>query len=242
MTSSINPNNIDGTYPVAGQDNDSQGFRDNFTNAKNNFTEAKTEIEDLQSKVVLKAALSGETIDNDGGAALLKNFELRDTSETRVAKGSVSGTSTFSYSAGSYQTITSSGALTFAFSDFPASGKLGRISIEVTIADVSHTVTLPAAVTVGIEYLQGFASNAITFDVVGTYIFEFTTHDAGAVIAINDKTRGAGMQLDQRTPANIGQAGDIAGMVAIDASYVYVCTGTFDASTVIWKRALVSAY
>ena len=34
MASSINPNNIDTTYPVAGQDNDSQGFRDNFTNIK----------------------------------------------------------------------------------------------------------------------------------------------------------------------------------------------------------------
>ena len=30
MASNINPNNIDTTYPVAGQDNDSQGFRDNF--------------------------------------------------------------------------------------------------------------------------------------------------------------------------------------------------------------------
>ena len=37
MASSINPSNIDGTYPVAGQDNDSQGFRDNFTNVKTNF-------------------------------------------------------------------------------------------------------------------------------------------------------------------------------------------------------------
>ena len=27
MSSNINPNNIDTTYPVAGQDNDSQGFR-----------------------------------------------------------------------------------------------------------------------------------------------------------------------------------------------------------------------
>ena len=34
MASSINPSNVDGTYPVAGQDNDSQGFRDNFTNIK----------------------------------------------------------------------------------------------------------------------------------------------------------------------------------------------------------------
>ena len=53
MSSNINPNNIDTTYPVAGQDNDSQGFRDNFTNIKNNFTEAQTELNDLQTKVWL---------------------------------------------------------------------------------------------------------------------------------------------------------------------------------------------
>ena len=40
MTSQINPNNIDGSYPVAGQDNNSQGFRDNFTNLKVNFQDA----------------------------------------------------------------------------------------------------------------------------------------------------------------------------------------------------------
>ena len=49
MTSSINPNNIDITFPVAGQDNDSQGFRDNFTNLKTSLQYAKDEIEDLQS-------------------------------------------------------------------------------------------------------------------------------------------------------------------------------------------------
>ena len=38
MASSIVPGNIDGTFPVAGQDNSSQGFRDNFTASKNNFT------------------------------------------------------------------------------------------------------------------------------------------------------------------------------------------------------------
>jgi len=32
--SNINPNNINAAYPVAGVDNDSQGFRDNFTNIK----------------------------------------------------------------------------------------------------------------------------------------------------------------------------------------------------------------
>ena len=49
MASNIVPGNVDGTYPKAGQDNSSQGFRDNFTAIKNNFTEAVTEIVDLQT-------------------------------------------------------------------------------------------------------------------------------------------------------------------------------------------------
>ena len=32
MTSQINPNNIDAAYPVAGQDNNTAGFRTNFSN------------------------------------------------------------------------------------------------------------------------------------------------------------------------------------------------------------------
>ena len=34
MASNINTNTIDENYPVAGIDNDSQGFRDNFTSIK----------------------------------------------------------------------------------------------------------------------------------------------------------------------------------------------------------------
>ena len=55
MTSQINPNNIDGNYPVAGQPNNTQGMRDNFTNTKTNFQYAEDEINDLQSKAILKS-------------------------------------------------------------------------------------------------------------------------------------------------------------------------------------------
>ena len=48
MASNIVPDTIDDAYPVAGQDNDSQGFRDNFNIIKTNFTYAKQEIETLQ--------------------------------------------------------------------------------------------------------------------------------------------------------------------------------------------------
>jgi hypothetical protein len=61
----INPNNINGGFPVFGQDNPTQGFRDNFTNIKNNLNFAKAEIEDLQAKAVLKSALTGDTLNND---------------------------------------------------------------------------------------------------------------------------------------------------------------------------------
>mgnify|MGYP000108356736 CR=1 FL=1 len=51
MTSLINPQNIDITYPIAGQDNDTQGFRTNFTNIQNNFATAYQEISGLQANV-----------------------------------------------------------------------------------------------------------------------------------------------------------------------------------------------
>jgi len=49
MASNINATNIDITYPIAGQDNDTQGFRTNFTVIQENFTVAATEISALQA-------------------------------------------------------------------------------------------------------------------------------------------------------------------------------------------------
>ena len=49
MPSNIDNTSIDAQFPVAGQDNDSQGFRNNFNTIKNNFTAAKNEIEELQT-------------------------------------------------------------------------------------------------------------------------------------------------------------------------------------------------
>ena len=242
MASSITTTNIDTAYPVAGQDNDSQGFRDNFTNIKTALDTAKTEISDLEAKAILKSALTGDTLSNDGSGAVLEDFELKHMSLTRVAKGTVSGTQTFDFSAGHYQTLTTGGSVTFAFSNFPTAGKMGRIEVEITVADVAHTMTLPSAVTIGEDQLQGTdGARVITFDRTGTYIFEFITDDAGSAIAVIDKSRNT-KKLEVRTPANTGQAGDAAGDTVVDSSYIYVCTGTHDGSTVIWKRAALSSY
>ena len=110
MSSNINPNNIDTTYPIAGQDNDSQGFRDNFTNIKTNFQYAEDEISDLQTKVILKSALTGTTLDNDMGGAPISNATLNGARTTRVSLGNAStqtvpGTIPVDYAAGEFHTL-----------------------------------------------------------------------------------------------------------------------------------------
>ena len=59
MASNINPNTIDTAYPVAGQDNDTQGFRTNFTIIKNNFLTAASEITSLQAYSAAAAQIVG---------------------------------------------------------------------------------------------------------------------------------------------------------------------------------------
>jgi len=188
MTSSINPNNIDGAYPVAGQDNNSQGFRDNFTNTKTNFQYASDEITDLQNKVVLKQALTGTVLDNNMLGSILSNAQLQDMSQTRVALGSVSGSVTVNYAAGSYQTLTTNGSISLAFTNFPAAGAAGQVAVQINVTSAAHTVTLPSSVSVNTVGIQGLnvSTNVLQFSAAGTYTFEFITSDGGTTITVNE--------------------------------------------------------
>ena len=51
-TDSANIGTINGDYPVAGQDNDSQGFRDNFTKIKTELTNAHADLTSLDTNTV----------------------------------------------------------------------------------------------------------------------------------------------------------------------------------------------
>jgi hypothetical protein len=199
MSSNINPNNIDGTYPIAGQDNNSQGFRDNFTNTKLNFTAAATEITALQDNAILKGPLTvGGTVDNNMDGTLLYDATMQDFAATRVDLGSVSGTCTINYASGHYQTVTISSGITLAFTNFPAatasiSSRQGWVTVAVT-ATAGNTMTLPAAVGAGasaasISGIQGISGQVITFTESGTYEFEFHTFDSGTSIYISELSR-----------------------------------------------------
>jgi hypothetical protein len=219
MASSINPNNIDGSYPVAGQDNNSQGFRDNFTNTKVNFQYAEDEINDLQSKVILKAALTGSAgLDNNMNDALLYAAKIQDFSATKVGVTGTSGSIAINYASGHYQAIGTTGSITLSFTNFPPSGQYGYLKLQINITNIAHTVTLPASVTLGTSGLQGYSAGTITFGATGYYEFGFGSYDSGSTITIFDLNRAltnftaADLAIDDLTATGTASvAGNITG-------------------------------
>ena len=71
MASTIDVTNIDADFPVAGVDNDSQGFRDNFANIKTNLETASSEITALQNGV---ARVDG---DNDFNGNIIEDANIK---------------------------------------------------------------------------------------------------------------------------------------------------------------------
>ena len=196
MASSINPNDIDGSYPVAGQDNNSQGFRDNFTNIKTNFTSAANEITDLQNKVILKSALTGTTLDNNMSGALIYDALIQDFAAQKVTISTTSGAIAVNYASGHYQSITTSGSISLSFTNFPTNGTYGYIKLQINITNAAHLVTLPSAVSLGVAGIQGISPTppaagpyTITFT-AGTYELAFGTYNGGSTVTIFDLNRG----------------------------------------------------
>jgi hypothetical protein len=189
MASQINPNNIDGNFPVAGVPNNTQGFRDNFTNISTNFQYAEDEINELQTKGVFKEALTGTTLDNNMNDNLMYAVKLQDVSYTYVPITTTSGSVAVDFSAGQYQYVSTTGSISLSFSNWPVAGTAGVVQLAVNITNTAYTLTLPAAVTLGISGIQGISSNVITFAATGTYQFAFTSSDGGTTITVYDLNR-----------------------------------------------------
>lgn len=189
MASRINATNINGNYPVPGQDNNSQGFRDNFTNIRNNFSEAAFEISDLQEKVVLKSALTGEELDNNFDGSVIRNARFIGSRETVIPIGSSEGVVAINYASASFFTVSTSGNITLEFSNPTPTDTLTAFKIRFDITNTAHTVTIPSSVTIGVESVRRLESNILNFDETGVYEFEFSTVDNGSNYSIRDLTR-----------------------------------------------------
>jgi hypothetical protein len=179
--SSINPNNINGQYPIAGQDNDSQGFRDNFTNIKNNLSFAKSEIEAIEQRAILKTALPGTSLDNELNYVQLKGAQLLRATET-VRQITVSTNTTVNWEEGHFQYLALDQNTSLTFTGWPTSGQYAKMRLEVTVANVSARITLPSTVTTGINKLANanVATRTLSYtsaDNGNIRLYEFSTYD-----------------------------------------------------------------
>ena len=124
-TTSVYISRINTAFPIAGKDNNSQGFRDNFTNIYQALSYADTDIGTLFKNSV-------RTInDNDFNNFLIKRASFVNCSELSSDKTSAgqSGNIEINYTDGSYQQFLIDGATNFSFTGWPPTGRLGKIII-----------------------------------------------------------------------------------------------------------------
>ena len=192
--SNINPQNIDGTFPIAGQDNNSQGFRDNFTGTINNFTRAAAELSDLQTYAVVTGPLTSVgqtgTPTNNMNYTYLTKPQLLGAVETSKNVGNIatSGTIQVDWSQGHYQTVGATGSVSLSFtSTWPTTSLYTKLILQIK-AWGTTTIALDSKVSVNVNSIQGVTANVLTLS-DGLYAFEFATSDAGATISIRDLWR-----------------------------------------------------
>jgi hypothetical protein len=108
--------------------------------------------------------------------------------DATLALGTVSGTTPINYALASYQTLTTNGAVSLSFTNFPASGAAASVVVQVTVASTIHTLILPAAVSVNNTGIQGLntSTNTITFAATGVYSFEFSTANGGTTVTVRE--------------------------------------------------------
>lgn len=198
--SSINFESIDQNYPIAGQDNNSQGFRDNFNYIRSAFSTAKSEITALENN----AAKLNEN--NDFGGVTLANAQLQEV----YGQFSNKGTYTYNASTGSTPEVAVNVGdaeffnIVFAvsnatpsvlynpefivrFSNWPDSNLHGKIKISFSGGDVDFTPRFIFQTTSGtIRYSSTLDSLGRTLSTGGeTKVVEVWTNDGGITVYAN---------------------------------------------------------
>ena len=194
----INPNSINGGFPVFGQDNPTQGFRDNFTNIKNNFVAAKAELEDIQGKVVVKSPLLGGVVDNDMDGVTITNAQLKAYTQTFLNLGQQFSEVTLNFEDGNFQYMETGSNVVLTIENWPtdlttaAAYATLRLWFQVSSTlGTPHTVTFPANVNINSASIKGMndTTKTVTFPDGGNYVFDLSTHNGGTNIFITEVSR-----------------------------------------------------
>ena len=177
MTSTVTQysSQINVNFPIAGQDNDSQGFRNNFSKIQNAFATASTELTALQINSV---SLNGT---NDFGDNVIKGASFQDCSDVVNDIGYViTSAISVDYRSGGYQQVSiDPGSYTFNIANWPPAGKLGTLRLEITPTSTgSVSVNFGGSVTL----LHTSGTLPLSYTQTKPIVWELFTPDSGSKI------------------------------------------------------------
>lgn len=225
--SQINTNGINTNYPVPGQNNSSQGFRDNFAQIKTGLNTAGTEITDLQNKAVLKAALDNSVLNNDMANTLISNASTRGWRATTYNLGNaLSGTVLVDVNKADvhYGTVTANVSLQFG--SWAPINTESSVTVRLAVANTDAVISLPSQVVssnnnFGVTILENYANISNTATVtapsnVEILEYTFTSLDCGNTITVSPVNRPyQSTQIITRNPPPTGEPGDVNGTIAV---------------------------
>jgi hypothetical protein len=228
--STINTNGLNVNYPVPGVNNNSQGFRNNFTNIKQNLDIAANEITDLQDSVVVKNPLGNTAINNDMANVLISNAStLGFRSTTYNLGGDLTGTVVVDLSLADVHYGTLGNSIFVNFGNWAPTGTLSKVTLELSTSNqyANYSVSFPGEVifssdNYGTSLLNNFEVISNTPTVTFPYgctqlILECFTTDCGNSIYITPINRSyQSSQIVTRTPPSTGDFGDMNGAVCVD--------------------------
>ena len=157
MTSNINYLGINENFPVAGEDNDTQVFRDNFDTIKTSLNTAKTEITDLQTNA------ARTDVDNDFNNKLISRAVMLNNYDKKFDGGVIAAPLTVDYENGNYQIFRFGATTTVEFLNFPDDTSLptglGKVTLELYGDGTARTLTFITSGGTVIKKNAGFPVN-----------------------------------------------------------------------------------
>ena len=177
MVSQINYSSIDATYPIAGKDNDSQGFRDNFGYIKSGLEIAQGEITSLQDNAAVTSGNNNFNNNQISGAVFLNNSDLF------FDGGSINVNTAVPYSSGPYQKYTiAGGPLTLNLSFPTNSSQVFKMRVE--LLGVGSPFAVGFGGTGSTIITNNFANPVYITSTTRARIFDIWTYDAGTNVYI----------------------------------------------------------
>jgi len=178
----INITDLDVEFPVPGQDNDSQGFRDNFTVINTNNNAVKARLEDIETNIVRKDE-DVTFVQSSTNTVTIANPNVKALTKTK--KNITTGTE-IDFADGDYHTIslsssnTTANTATFDITGYAYAGPYQKVILEIS-SDASYTIAWNSSVSIKFSE-SSFWSTPVT-NSAKVHIFEIWTTNGSVYFA-----------------------------------------------------------